>query len=478
MSEAAERRVAAAIDIGTNSIKLTVARQDERDGVEQIDWATTPVLLGRGLELTGRLDDDRVAAALETLEQYAARARELGAGRIVAVATEATRAAENGAEFLERVRRETGIEVRVIDGQEEAALTFRGLAATHDLSGPVVIADIGGGSTEVIAAEDGRVLEARSLVLGSARLTDRLVQSDPPGVEEVAACQDEASAVLATLDHTFTLPRGPGLRLLILGGTGEYLHRLIEPDREIDLPTVRQIQARLMAKSAADLAAEAGIPEPRARVLPAGAAIVAALAMRFAPERIEIARSGIRTGLLLEMFEAANPDATPSTEGDVPVESGSAEQESFREAMRSLIAERWDTVWRTIPAAIEGVDIEAVHDVRVASRRLRAAMDVGVDCFPGKWYRPLHRAAKEITGALGEVRDRDVLLAALRDDREKAPITEHPGLDRLISRVERERTAAREEMESYLRALLAGPLRGDVERRFGSRDAAKVRQKV
>ena len=93
--------------------------------------------------------------------------------------------------------------------------------------------------------------------------------------------------------------------------------------------------------------------------------------------------------------------------------------------------------------ALAGEDIEGVHDVRVASRRLRAAMDVAAPVFPQRWYKALHRTAKEITGALGEVRDRDVLLEALRADREGAPLVERPGIDRIIDRVERERIAAR-----------------------------------
>ena len=142
-------------------------------------------------------------------------------------------------------------------------------------------------------------------------------------------------------------------------------------------------------------------------------------------------------------------------------------QLAYREAMTTLIAERWGDVWKAIPAALADDDPEGVHDVRVASRRLRAAMDVAVECFPASWYRPLHRAAKEITGALGEVRDRDVLLEALGAERAQAPATERPGLDRLIERVERERVAARLEMESFLANLLGGDLPDAVTERFG-----------
>ncbi len=141
---------------------------------------------------------------------------------------------------------------------------------------------------------------------------------------------------------------------------------------------------------------------------------------------------------------------------------------NFRDTMKTLIAERWAAVWQAVPVALEGTDSEGVHDVRVASRRLRAAMDIAAPVFAQGWYAALHRTAKEITGALGEVRDRDVLLEAIREDRESAPLAEHPGIDRLIDRVERERADARIDMERYLQALLEGPLRGDIERRFGS----------
>jgi CHAD domain-containing protein len=88
--------------------------------------------------------------------------------------------------------------------------------------------------------------------------------------------------------------------------------------------------------------------------------------------------------------------------------------------------------------------------------------------FPKPWYRALHRTAKEITRALGEVRDRDVLLEAIRAERAGAPLVEHPGIDRLIDRLERERVAARADMEAYLNELLAGPVRQEVEHRFAS----------
>lgn len=142
--------------------------------------------------------------------------------------------------------------------------------------------------------------------------------------------------------------------------------------------------------------------------------------------------------------------------------------QNYRSAMRELIGQRWGEVWKAVPVALAGEDIEGVHAVRVASRRLRAAMDVAVDCFPASWFRPLHTAAKEITGALGEVRDRDVLLEALAAERESAPAAERPGIERLMLRIERERVVARSEMERFLAGLAERGVPREAERRFGA----------
>lgn len=148
---------------------------------------------------------------------------------------------------------------------------------------------------------------------------------------------------------------------------------------------------------------------------------------------------------------------------------------TYRNAMRALIGERWEDVWNAIPRAVDGADIEGVHDVRVASRRLRAAMDVAAPAFPGAWYRPLHKTAKEITAELGAVRDRDVMLEYLNTARAQAPPNERPGIDRLIARIDQERLAARAEMEAFLQDLASRGLREDTRRRFpiGNSDGRK-----
>jgi len=295
--------VAAAIDIGSNSIKMTVARPRPGGGLDELAWRSETVRLGAGLETEGRLRDDRMEAAVAVLREFAREARALGAVRLAAVATEATRAAANGHAFLARVARETGIEVRTIDGDEEAALTFRGLAAGTDVAGQVVVADIGGGSTELIVAADGAVRAARSIPLGSGRLTDRLVVADPPTAAEIAACRRAAAAAAAPLVDDLGVPTGAAVRLIVVGGTGEYLARLVPDEHRIVAAEIDKVVDGLRRLPASAVAERLAIPEARARVLPAGAAIVAALADLIRPGRIEVARSGIRAGLLLSLFE-------------------------------------------------------------------------------------------------------------------------------------------------------------------------------
>ena len=140
--------------------------------------------------------------------------------------------------------------------------------------------------------------------------------------------------------------------------------------------------------------------------------------------------------------------------------------QEFREVMRRDIADRWAELWKEMPEAIKGKDMESVHKVRVASRRLRAAMDIATDCFPAKSYRPLHKTAKRITKALGEVRDRDVLLEALTKKRESASEAEQKAIDYLVERIESDRKQARKSMVRFFRKLEKQGVRKRTRRQF------------
>ncbi len=155
----------------------------------------------------------------------------------------------------------------------------------------------------------------------------------------------------------------------------------------------------------------------------------------------------------------------------------------FREAMSPRIAARWEEVWDLLPKALKGEDPEAVHAARVASRRLRAAMDGAAEAFPKPWYRSLHKSAKLITRTLGHVRDQDVLLEKLAADWERAEAAERLGIDRLIERTTAERDEARAAMRTTLRRSRVRRMRKASRLRFpvrrdkdGRRRARKRKQ--
>ncbi len=293
--------IVAALDLGSNTIKMTLGRLDASGELVEFGWASDTVRLGTGVATTGRLADDRVAAAIATLQRFAAAARAQGATRLTGVATEATRTAANGPDFLDRVRGEIGWDIQSITGSDEAELTFRGLSRTIDTTGRVVIADIGGGSTELVVATDSTVTFSRSYPVGSGSLTDRHVAGDPPTAAEIAACKDDAAMTLAPAE----LPRDGASRLVAVGGTGTYLARLLSGQTALAMADVNQVLDQLTTVPATELAARLTIPEARAHVLPAGIAVIAAIATRLDDPPIEVGPSGIRTGLLLRAFETA-----------------------------------------------------------------------------------------------------------------------------------------------------------------------------
>jgi exopolyphosphatase/guanosine-5'-triphosphate,3'-diphosphate pyrophosphatase len=293
----ARLRVIAAFDIGSNSIKMTVARQTPSGDVEEFLWRAETTRLGAGIERTGRLAEDRIDASLAALAAFVAEAKRFGATRFLGVATEAARVAENGPVFLDQVRAKFGIELESISGEREAELTFLGLDPRLDRSGTVIVADIGGASTEVIDARNGQVHQSRSFPIGSGRYTDRYIPSDPPRSEELALARDVARKALGTLPWT-----APVDRLVITGGTAGYVQVLLGHEWPATTMEIEAMLERLTLIPSRELAPMIAASELRARVLPAGVAIALALTDLTAPAELLGAASGIRLGLLMAAF--------------------------------------------------------------------------------------------------------------------------------------------------------------------------------
>jgi exopolyphosphatase/guanosine-5'-triphosphate,3'-diphosphate pyrophosphatase len=189
----------AAVDLGTNSTRLLVA--DVEDGrLREVSRRLTITRLGQGVDERHRLHPDAIARVRTCLDGYVGELEQLGASRRLAIATSALRDASDGEEFLHVLESEYGLATRLLSGDEEAALTFRGVSSERDIAPGTLVVDIGGGSTEVVLGGPGGVSFSKSLQLGCVRLTERFLASDPPTAAELDACAAHVRGVLPSLE--------------------------------------------------------------------------------------------------------------------------------------------------------------------------------------------------------------------------------------------------------------------------------------
>ncbi|MFC0547283.1 Ppx/GppA phosphatase family protein [Kutzneria chonburiensis] len=193
----------AAIDCGTNSIRLLIAdvtvQDDGSSSLRDVHREMRIVRLGQGVDATGRLAPEAIERTRAALVDYTALLRRKGVEAVRMVATSATRDASNRDDFFAMTREVLGVEAEVISGDEEARLSFAGAVGDCDpADGPFLVVDIGGGSTElVLGSLDSSVEAAKSVDIGCVRITERCLLSDPPTAEQIAAASDLAASVLA-----------------------------------------------------------------------------------------------------------------------------------------------------------------------------------------------------------------------------------------------------------------------------------------
>src|SRR2546421_3075065 len=211
-----ERPRVAAVDLGTNSIRLLVAEAADDGGLEELARDMVITRIGRGVDRTGRIDADALARTVHVLERYCRRARALHAGRVRVGATSAVRDASNRGELEDAVRGNAGSDVEVISGEQEAALSFLGATRGLDAPSPFLVLDIGGGSTEFVVGED-EPRAAISTQMGSVRLTERHVSHDPPTDEERRALREAVDRVLH--DVRRAVPVADARTLVAVAGT-------------------------------------------------------------------------------------------------------------------------------------------------------------------------------------------------------------------------------------------------------------------
>jgi exopolyphosphatase / guanosine-5'-triphosphate,3'-diphosphate pyrophosphatase len=297
----------AAIDLGTNTTRLLVG--DVVDGrVDALVRRSTITRLGEGVDARRRLLPFPIARVRNCLADYRRELESLGAERVLLVATSAVRDAENGEAFLGEIEWSYGFTTRLLSGEDEADLTRRGVGK---IDASTIVVDIGGGSTELISSE-GRV----STNLGSVRLTERFLGSDPPTAGELETLANAIRAVLA--EHELSASHGIGVAGTVTSlaaldlGLVEY-----DPDRvHAHRLSLAGIEAQLERLAALPLAQRREVPglEPeRAPVIVAGAAILLEVMRHLGLGEIEVSERDLLDGAALEAAELPEP-----IEGDAP----------------------------------------------------------------------------------------------------------------------------------------------------------------
>jgi exopolyphosphatase/guanosine-5'-triphosphate,3'-diphosphate pyrophosphatase len=289
---------AAAVDIGSTSVHLLVA-EVSGSGVEPLLDRSELLGLGGRIEADGMLGRVGRQELVGALVEYAAAARAFGIGAIVFVGTDPLRHAADAARTCREIELATSVAVYVIDQAEEGALTLLGVTGGRATERDLAVLDVGGGSTEIVVAGPDGIREVVGLSVGASRLTVSVGAGDPPSAADLAALRAEAGRIVAA---------APDLQLgdvVAVGGTAYGLARVAAGpggiERVIDRDGLRRAMALVTIERSAKVAERFGLNPRRARILPAGAAIVEALIDRYGIDRIEASEAGIREGLVLAL---------------------------------------------------------------------------------------------------------------------------------------------------------------------------------
>ena len=298
----------AAVDIGTNTLLLLIVEEGP-GGLTRVRDECRFGRLGQGLDRSGRLAGEAALRSLAILREYRQAMDSVGVDALIAIGTQALREAQNAAEFVVPAEAILGAPIEVVDGEREAALVYRSVAdAFPDLAaGDLVVADVGGGSTEIIAGRGGQVRSLVSLPIGAVRLSERHLHTDP-------ATPDETRALLADIDqHLARLDPTIGGALVGTAGTATTLAAVEQKLRHYDAERVQGFRlsrasierqlARFLELTVAEKRRLPGVEPQRADVIAGGAAIYARLAVRLAAAEMVTSDRGVRWGAVLELAQ-------------------------------------------------------------------------------------------------------------------------------------------------------------------------------
>jgi len=295
-----------AVDLGTNSTRLLVA--DVEDGrIEEVARQSEITRLGEGVDERRKLLPLPVARVRNVLSDYRRELERLGAERVLAIGTSAVRDAENGEAFLGEIEWSYGFTTRLVTGDEEAELTLRGVATGRPLDERTLVLDVGGGSTELITTT-----ARTSIDVGSVRLTERHLHSDPPAPGALAAAAREVRKLLPQLEPTGAIGVAGTITTLAALELGGY-----DPDRvhsfQLSLAAAERQLERLASLPLAERRELPGLEPERAPVIVGGALIVCTVLDHYGLQGLEVSERDLLHGAALEAAELPEP-----VEGDAP----------------------------------------------------------------------------------------------------------------------------------------------------------------
>jgi exopolyphosphatase/guanosine-5'-triphosphate,3'-diphosphate pyrophosphatase len=298
----------AAVDLGTNSTRLLVADVDG-ERLEEVVRRLTITKLGEGVDRRRRLLPLPITRVRNCLTEYRRELEALGATRTLAIATSAIRDAENGEAFLGEIEWSYGFATRLLDGDEEAALMLRGVAAGRELEAGTLLVDIGGGSTELVLVAPDVPGASTSLDVGCVRVTERFLRSDPPAREELAAAAAHIGSLLPALDVRAAIGvAGTVTTLATLDrGDAEY-----DPERthghRIPRASVERELERLSAMTLDERLRVPGIEPGRAPVIVAGIVVLREVMEAYGLREIEVSERDILHGAAYAAAELPEPE--------------------------------------------------------------------------------------------------------------------------------------------------------------------------
>lgn len=300
---AGESHRVAVVDIGSNSTRLLVA-EVAAGRVREVERQSRVTRLGRGVDLSGQLSAEAIEAACEAIADYVAICREVGVERIEAIATSAVRDASNGSAFVAELRERFALSARVLDGEEEARLTYLGATSEQAPTEPTLVVDIGGGSTELIVGTGEEIAFHASLQAGVVRHSERHITNDPPTTVELEAlAADIRSLIEEAIEGEPNAAAGAGIAV---AGTPTSLASIeigLEPydpkqvhGHTLTLESIQRLLSQLASSPLSKRAEIPGLHPDRAPNIVAGVVILVETMRAFGLERIEVSEHDILYG--------------------------------------------------------------------------------------------------------------------------------------------------------------------------------------